>query len=94
MGNRRPSPDTAAEPRPEQPSDSGAPTPEDAPRTLEEAKERGLTIERELGVNLKSEGEPSGPMDPRVGVRRRAGRFARVAIDVTDGDQEDSELLR
>lgn len=65
----------------------------EAPLSEEEAKRLGLEVEKEYGFNLKSEGEPSGPTSPQVKVKRRAGRFARVAVDATDGEQPDSDPL-
>jgi hypothetical protein len=66
----------------------------EAPPSVEEAKKLGLEVEREYGLNLKSEDQPSGPTSPHVRVKRRAGRFARFAVDATDGKQPDSALLQ
>jgi hypothetical protein len=66
----------------------------EAPPSAEEAEEFGLEPEKVSGLNLRSEGEPSGPTTPQVEVKRSAGRFARVAVDPTDGEEPDSAPLR
>ena len=71
----------------------GAASVPEPPQSLKDAKRLGFKHEREFGLNLKSEGEPSGPTSPQVKVKRRAGRFARLAVDATDGRRPDSELL-
>ena len=92
MALRRTSPDVTEGERSDQVPDSGAAATEKAPRTVADAKQR-FGLEPERGLNLKSEGEPSGPMDLHVGVKKhRTGRFARIAVDAADGRQPDADL--
>lgn len=76
---------------PEDPAPELAAT-ESVPRTVEEAERRGFEREVESGLNLKSEGEPSGPMGPQVRETRRAGKFAKIAVDAIDGDKPSEPL--
>jgi hypothetical protein len=53
--------------------------------------DKGLPKKLDLGVTLKSEAEPSGPMTAHIGVVHRAGRFAQVAVESADAALSDPE---
>jgi hypothetical protein len=76
---------------------AGRMSPEDSKQGWEQTNGRDLPTDRDLpkkldlGVTLKSEAEPSGPMTSHIGVVRRAGRFAQVAVESADADLSDPE---
>jgi hypothetical protein len=91
MRFRQTPPELPAEQQPEVAEAAGSVS--KPPQSMKAAKRLGFKQELEFGLNLKSEGEPSGPTSPQVKVKRRAGRFARVAVDAADGRRPDSEPL-
>jgi hypothetical protein len=90
MASGRRSPDRTEDPPPKAPGPQPDAT-ERVPESVEEAERRGFEREVTRGLNLKSEGEPSGPLGPPLREKRRAARFAKVAVDPIDGDRPPSE---
>jgi hypothetical protein len=80
---------------------AGRMAPEDSKHGHEQANGRDVPTDKDLpkkldlGVTLKSEAEPSGPMTltSHLGVVRRAGRFAQVAVESSDANLSDPEAF-